>query len=236
MNKFRRTAAGAAASVLILCSVLTGCGKKENNDDASLQTSATTSETTAFEEETISIYTGKEVENEEDLAIFKFNAVLPDGYETVIDSAEGKQYISPNGLIVVKAQNYKEEFQELEVFADQGCASINISNMLHQADTEFSEPQKTTVGGFDAIKYDYYITAYQYEVETDAEGEIVTDENGAPITTDERFVIGEYVNRVYYFYSDEDAFYIICESPKVSSEKAAAEFDEFIGSISITKK
>ena len=46
----------------------------------------------------------------------------------------------------------------------------------------------------------------------------------------------EYVNRVYYFYSDEDVFYVICESRKENSEAAAKEFDEFISGVTITKK
>ena len=176
------------------------------------------------------------VENEADLAIYKFNSTLPDGYETKIDNSEGKMYASPNGSIIVKAQNYKEEFQELSVFADQGCASIKLNNMMYQADTNFSDPQNTTVAGFDAIRYDYTVTAYIYEYETDSAGAQVTGDDGNPIITDQKDVLGEYVNRVYYFYSDEDVFYVICESRKENSEAAAKEFDEFISGVTITKK
>ena len=56
------------------------------------------------------------------------------------------------------------------------------------------------------------------------------------LITDRKDVLGEYVNRVYYFYSDEDVFYVICESRKENSEAAAKEFDEFISSVTITKK
>ncbi|MGN1107615.1 MAG: hypothetical protein ACI4RH_13285, partial [Huintestinicola sp.] len=188
------------------------------------------------EETSISIYTGKEVENEEDLAIFKFNCTIPEGYQTIIDSAEGKQYASPLGGIIVKAQNFKEEFQDLEVFADTGCASIKVSNMLYQSDTEFSEPIKTTVAGFDAIRYDYTITSYIYPPVTDENGEYVFDENGQYVLSEDREINGIFKNRIYFFFSDEDVFYIICEATEENAEAAQADFDKFIESVTISKK
>ena len=248
MKKTRRI----SAAVCAVCMLFTACGKNNDSDNSETTTAATPAFSVTkpgemeiinesdispddVADDTMSVYTGKTVENEEDLAIFKFNCTPPEGYQTMIDSAEGKQYISPNGTIVVKAQNFKEEFQELEVFADQGCAAIKVNNMLSQADTEFSEPVKTTVAGFDAIRYDYNITAYIFKYETDAQGAQVTGDDGNPIITDEKEIYGEYVNRIYYFYSDEDVFYVICESPKDKAEAAASEFDEFIASISISK-
>lgn len=241
-----RLAKKIIAAVFALGILMTGCGKQETGDQivttaatpAFSVTSAgeTLADAEADPEDTVSIYTGKTVENEADLAIYKFNSTLPDGYETKIDNSEGKMYASPNGSIIVKAQNYKEEFQELSVFADQGCASIKLNNMMYQADTNFSDPQNTTVAGFDAIRYDYTVTAYIYEYETDSAGAQVTGDDGNPIITDQKDVLGEYVNRVYYFYSDEDVFYVICESRKENSEAAAKEFDEFISGVTITKK
>ena len=242
MIKIKKALAGAAA----LCLLMTGCGKSGKNEvtettaaakpDFSITAAASEEADLSDEEDTFSIYTGKEVENEEDLAIFKFNCTLPEGYEAVIDDKTGKQYVSPLGGIIVKAQNYKEEFQSLETFADSGCASIKISNMLYQSDTEFSEPIKTTVAGFEAIRYDYTVTSYIFPPVTDDKGEYVIDEEGKYVLSEEKELYGEYVNRVYYFYSDEDAFYIICESKKEDSSSAQASFDEFIDSITITKK
>lgn len=240
MDKIKKILAAAAA----VCLIMTGCGKNKDEEVTETTTAAKPdfSSVTAdnseidTEEETFSIYTGKEVENKEDLAIFKFNYTLPEGYETVIENEEGKQFASPVGGIVVKAQNFKDEFQDLEVFADSGCASIKVSNMLYQADTEFSEPIKTTVAGFDAIRYDYTVTSYIYPPVTDANGEYVLDENGKYVLSEEREINGEYVDRVYYFYSDEDVFYVICESTKENAEAAQADFDKFIESVSISKK
>lgn len=243
MDKMKKILAAAAA----VCLIMTGCGKnKEEQTETTAAAKPDFSSVTSDSEniqseevetdETVSVYTGKAVENEEDLAIYKFNCTLPDGFETVIDSSEGKQYSSPFGGIVVKAQNYKEEFQELEVFADTGCASIKVSNMLYQADTEFSEPVKTTVAGFDAIRYDYTVTSYIFPPVTDANGEYVYDEEGKYVLSEDKELNGEFVDRVYFFFSDEDAFYIICEAKKEDSESAQAGFDEFIDSITISKK
>lgn len=217
---------------------MTGCNNGNENDTVETSDTVSVSEsvTSVYDdtEETISIYTGRAVENEEDLAIFKFHAELPEGYQVIIDNAEGKQYASENGAIMVKAQNFKEEFQDLAVFADQGCAMIKGNNMMYQSDTDFSEPMNTTVAGFDAIRYDYTVTSYIFLYETDSQGSQVTNEDGSPIITDEKEIYGEYVDRVYYFYSDEDVFYIICEAPKETAEAAAPEFDSFIESITIT--
>lgn len=236
-NLYGKTAYIAAAVCAAL--LLTGCGGNNSDDDDPVATSA---ETTASEtviagpfdgEEDISVYTGRAVENEEDLAIYKISFDLPEGYETLIDNAEGKQYSSENGQVVVKAQNFKEEFQDLAVFADQGCAGIKLNNMLFQADTEFSEPINTTVAGFDAIRYDYTVTSYIFDFETDEEGNPKLDENGDRIVKSKN-VLGEYVDRIYYFYSDEDVFYIICEASKDKAEAAAAEFDSIIASAKIS--
>ena len=233
-NLLRRIT-NTALAVLAITLVMTGCS--DNTEASESENSSVGTEVPSSDEdyETISIYTGLEVENDEDLAIYKFSAEIPDGFEVSADSSEGKMYVNTElgAGIIVKAQNYKEEFQELSVFADQGCAAIKLNNMLYQADTEFSDPIETTVAGFDAIKYDYEITSYIFLYETDSEGEYVLDDDENPIITDEKEVYAEYTDSVYYFYSDEDVFYIIFESPKENAEEAQPYFDEFLASVSI---
>ena len=157
----------------------------------------------------------------------------PRTFQAVIDDDTGKQLVSENALIIIKAQNYKDEFVDLAEFADQGCAAIKINNMLYQADTEFSEPQNTTVAGFDAIRYDYTITAYRFLYQTDENGEEIKDENGNPVVSDEKVVEAVYKDSIHYFYSDEDVFYVICETAEENAEALAPVFEEFIASVSI---
>ena len=240
MNK--RIIAAAAAALMIFA----GCSQnKPNTPQQTTETSAAeTAMTPAMtnhpvedpgeEEEEFSVYTGKVVENEADLAIFKISADCPEGFNVMQDDKEGKVWASEIGSMSIKAQNYKEEFVELEKFADQGCAGIKVNNMMYQADTIFGEPQKTTVAGFDAIRYDYEIIAYEFLYETNADGSQKTDEDGKPILTDEKREVGRYSDRVYFFYSDEDVFYIITESPKDKKADADPVFDKFIESVKVS--
>ncbi|MBP5581770.1 MAG: hypothetical protein J6X85_08325 [Ruminococcus sp.] len=182
----------------------------------------------------IDIYTGKEVENPEDLAIHKFNCEVPEGYQVVADTDEGKLYRSGRASITIKAQNYKEEFIALPEFADQACASLKVGNMLNQADTVFSAPENTTVAGFDAVKYDYDVTAYIYLYETNADGSQKLGDDGNPIITDQKEIYGKFHDRIYFFYSDEDVFIITMESPESEKDNVAGEFDHFLETITIT--
>ena len=68
----------ALAAVAAVCLILTGCGKNNEGTETSETTAAkpdfSTAETEAIAEddaETVSIYTGKAVENEADLAIYR---------------------------------------------------------------------------------------------------------------------------------------------------------------------
>ena len=185
------------------------------------------------EDETVSIYFGKQVEKEEDLAIFKISGDIPEGWDVIKDDKEAKMYSSNIGSIRIFGQNFKEEFQSLDVFADQGCAGIKVNNMMFQADTEFSDPVKTTVAGFDAIRYDYTVTAYEFLYETEADGSQKLNDDGTPILTNEKIVAGKYYDRVYYFYSDEDAFYIMVECPEPYKDQTDPIFDAFIDSVKV---
>ena len=237
-----------AAAAAFLC-MLTACSKTPDTGNT-IETSVTplesavTTETGApmqtgqpeydEDEEPISIYTGKAVEDPADLAIHKFNCEIPEGYQVVVDSDEGKLYKSERASITIKAQNYKEEFMELPKFADQACANVKIGNMMTQADTVFSEPMETTVAGFDAIRYDYDVTAYIYLYETNADGSQKLGDDGNPIITDQKEVYGKFHDRIYFFYSDEDVFIVTMESPESEKDNVAAEFDKFLESITIT--
>ncbi|MBQ4487170.1 MAG: hypothetical protein II936_09225 [Oscillospiraceae bacterium] len=181
------------------------------------------------------LYMGKEVENEEDLAIFKFRSDIPEGFEVIENGAEGIYYGNDKASIIIKAQNFKEEFSDLHQFADNGLANIVYSNMLYQSDTTYDDPIDTKVAGFDAVRYNYHITAYIFEYETDTAGEVVTDTEGKPHTIGKN-IYQELENRVYFFYSDEDVFYIICETPKEYKDEMAPVFDQFIESVSIAPK
>ena len=246
MNRKKIFAAAAAALVMF-----TAC-RSVNEPKTSETTTTTAEETTSvtttdpFDDPNYdpyldesytapTLYMGKEVENEEDLAIFKFRSEIPDGFEVRENGAEGIYYGNDKASIIIKAQNFKEEFDDLHKFADNGLANIVYSNMLFQSDTTYDDPIDTKVAGFDAVRYNYHITAYIFEYETDTAGEVVTDADGKPNTIG-KDIYQELENRVYFFYSDEDVFYIICETPKEFKEEMDPVFDQFIESVSIAPK
>ena len=179
------------------------------------------------------IYQGKTVENSDDLAIYKFNCTIPNGFVVQEDDDNGRYFASDKASIMIKSQNYKEEFTDLPVFADSAMGKIVYGNMLYQSKTDVSDPIKTKVAGFDAIRYNYDITAYFYNYETDSEGLPVTNADGQynVLSTE---VMNKLSNRVYFFYSDEDVFYVIFETPQEFADEMAPVFDEFIESINIT--
>lgn len=235
-----------AIAAMMLLGCATGCTSGNSSDPAqttqAAQATGSAAEVTPpmqdtppedDPDDTFSVYYGKEVENEADLAIFKISGEVPEGWNTLQDDKDAKMYSSNIGSIRIFAQNYKEEFQDLEIFADQGCAGIKVNNMMYQADTEFSEPMKTTVAGFDAIRYDYTVKAYQFLYETEADGSQKLDDEGKPIMLDEKVPAGTYLDRVYFFYSDEDAFYIMVECPEPYKDQTDPIFDKFIDSVTI---
>lgn len=177
--------------------------------------------------------TGMTVENEEELSIFKFNCTIPDDFMILEDSPEGKYYLSGDASIMIKSQNFKEQFLPIDKFSENAVANIVFGNMLYQCDTDVKDPVHTTVAGFDAVRYDYHITSYIYDYETDAEGNPVTDDKGDKVVKS-KDIYNEFDNRAYFFYSDEDMFYVIFETPSVTAEKNAPVFDAFIDSITIT--
>ena len=244
MNKRKILAA------LFACAALTACAG--GNTQTGTTTAAPAAETTAVPaaetaetgtdvtldpraEEALSapeVGSFREVENEADLAIYKFSASIPEGFEAAQDDKEGKIYASPDSSIIIRAQNYKDQFQDLATVADNGCATIKVQNMYYQADTEFSEPVNTTVAGFDAIRYDYTVKSYYFVHETDAEGNVVTNADGSA-PEGEKTLVGEYCDRVYYFFSDEDVYYFICETKAENKDKMDPIFDAFVESVKI---
>ncbi len=244
MNKRKLIAAALAACMALV--MLAGCSETEKGTETSSSASETTvapgNETT---EETVSIGTGRVPENVEDYAIFKYSSTPPEGYDTVEESEVGNLYLNGKAKITVQAQNYKEDYQELSVFAETACATFRVHNMLYQQDTTFGEPVKTKVAGFDAIVYDYEIIAYEFvhdEDETTAATTAAeTSADGAETTaqttvTGVKTEVARFKGKLCYFYSDEDVFYVQFESAAEDFEKESAVFDDYLATVKISKK
>ncbi|MGN0690917.1 MAG: hypothetical protein ACI4K7_01030 [Oscillospiraceae bacterium] len=240
MNTTKKKTITAIIAVMTAAAALTGCA---GSDGSSSETESSAAESTSYTtadvqglldnesdvpEETseeITFSTVTDVENEVDRAIYKTQITLPEGWHIVEDSKDGKFYASDLANLSIQAENFgpDAELSPLETLADSAAASIVIQNMYYQADTDFGEPQQTTVAGQPAIRYDYTVTAYIFDV--DDEGN----------KTGEKSVFAEYVDRLYVLYYGTDAYCLRFEVAKESYDLVADEFDRLIESFSVAE-
>lgn len=235
---FRRIIAAAAA--LAMCTALTACGGNggEQTESTSAAEESTSESTEApaseaqvdisevFGDSSATLASTTDVENEVDRAIYKAQVALPDGWQLLQDTNEGKLYGSALGTLTVQAQNYGEDadLQELATFADGVAATIKMNNMFYQADTDFGDPQETTVAGLPAIRYDYTVTAYIYDV--DDEGNTISDS---------KHVYGEFSDRMYALYNGTDAYILMFETTKDNAADAESDFDKLVEGFTISE-
>ena len=243
MNTTKKKTISAIIALVTAAASLTGCGSSNGSSSETESSQAESSSystanvqelldnasdvTTAPEEtsEEVTLATVTDVENEVDRAIYKTQITLPEGWHIVEDSKDGKFYASNLANLAIQAQNFgaDAELSPLETLADSAAASIVMQNMFYQADTDFGEPQETTVAGQPAIRYDYTVTAYIFDV--DDEGN----------KTGEKSVFAEYMDRLYVLYYGTDAYCLRFEVAKESYDLVADEFDQLVESFSIAE-
>ncbi len=238
MNMKKKRIAALVCAVLAV-SVLSGCNSEGSGENG------TSSDTTASSEQggvtAISgvgdglvedIDTGtRPIAEGDDYAINKINNKspedsIPGGYklQSYSEEQQGKLFANGKSKVEIRAYNYKEDLQDMAVWADQACAIIKIANITMACDTNFDTPENTTVLGFDAIKYNYEIIQYEFiEDENNPEGEKI------------KSPIGTYKGIAYYFYSDQDAYVIMFDTAEDNWDEQSAAFEEFLNDLEITK-
>lgn len=222
MKRFKFTAAIAAILTLAL---MTGCsdgGNEETATDTGTGNSASTEiniENMPTEEE----MTTRALEEGDMYAIYKINnktegETLPGGYKLMQtdEGAQGKLYVNGGSKVVIRAQNYKEDMQDMATWADNACAMVRIANITSACDTVFQDPQNTKVCGYDAIMYDYDVLQYEFVDETTKNH---TD---------------TFKGRNYYFYSDQDAYVLSFDTNDEDWEEQVKCFEEFVADLEIT--
>lgn len=222
MSNSKIIKAGAVLCVLLTAAaMLSGCKNKTNNS------TETTASAVQSENDAQEIGTMRPVAEGDVYAINKFTVPeeLPGDYRVYVKSQEdqGIVYLNDISQIVVRAANYKENFTDLATYADSGCASIKINNMLDHCDTDFEAPVNTKIAGFDAIYYDYLVTANEFVRENE------NDEEGV------KTPVAWYKSRIYYFYSDNDVYYLMFETEQDNWEKAVGDLEAFVELITINE-
>lgn len=228
-SKERRTLA-AVICAFAAAAMMTGCSPSaeevgENSSQVSADAAVTEIGDGLSEEEFTAT---RPIAEGDEYAIDKINPKSPEGsfpggyvlsgYER---ENQGKLFNNGKSKIVIRAYNYKEDLQELAVWADQACAITKIANITAACDTNYSEPENITYMGFDTIKYDYEVI--QYGFVSGADGQ------------EEKTERGRYKGIAYYFYSNQDAYAIMFDTTEADWEEQSAAFYDFVADLEITE-
>lgn len=218
----------------------TGC----NTDTPSSEETSSVSETTSdskvgdvlesinneLNEEEIITET-RPIADGDDYAINKINNktmgdTLPGGYtlQDYTEEQQGKLYTNGKSRIIIRAYNYKEDLQAMDVWADNACAIIKIGNITSAQDTVFEDPENVKVCGFDGIKYDYQMIQYDFIAPED-------DPDAEPVKTE----LYRFNARAYFFYSEQDAYIIMFDTREEDWDEQSACFEEFVADLEVTK-
>jgi hypothetical protein len=127
----------------------------------------------------------------------------------------------------IGGSNYKDQYQELPAYAETLMANYVITYKYRTSDVIWEDPVQTTVGGYDAVLYNFVIQETRYE--TDTNGTLVTDANGTEISYNGRHFTG----RAYFFFSGADAYYMIFTCLTEDYAACAPEWDQLVANVTI---
>jgi hypothetical protein len=170
----------------------------------------------------------REREGDDAFAIDKINVdPLPEG-AVYLEKSDVRTYIMAGDWDCdISAANYKDQFHDLDKYAESLMANMVITFMYQTSDVIPEEPIKTTVGGYDAVLYNYTIDEKLWQTDTD--GFAVTDAEGSEISYSGR----HFTCRAYFFFSDNDAYYILFTTKTENYANAAPQWDQIIANVKI---
>lgn len=241
VHKMKKQKITALICALAAAAVLSGCSGSGTEEGGSSQTSSEISSETPGESDAAVTITEigeglvddvttetRPIAEGDEYAIDKINPRSPEGSfpgEYVLSGYEkesqGKLFTNGKSKIVIRAYNYKEDLQDLAIWADQACAIMKIANITSACDTNYSEPENITYLGFDTIKYNYEIIQYKFVEGADGQ--------------EEKKERGRYKGVAYYFYSNQDAYAIMFDTAEADWEEQSAAFEAFIADLEITE-
>ena len=241
MKEFRITKITAAVCAAMMCLTLfAGC----DNGSGEADSGTTASQTSESGETKITLgeadleAMGQEIitdvrplEEGDDYAINKINTkspvdALPGGYvlQDYTEENQGKLYLNGKSEIIIRAYNYKEDLQAMEIWAENACALMALSNMTYAQDTVYEDPENVKICGFDGIKYDYQKIQYDF----------LPDENN-PDAGNVKTEIFRFNARAYFFYSEQDAYVVMFDTLERDWDEQVALFEEFVADLEVTK-
>lgn len=170
----------------------------------------------------------REREGDDAYAIDKLNVdPLPDTAWYLTKQLKGIRIMADKWDCQISAANYKDQFQSLDAYAETIMANMVMGYKYETSDVDWEEPVKTTVGGYDAVLYNYTIQEYLWVTGTD--GLVIYDENKEASSYAGRHFTG----RGYFFFSGTDAYYMIFQCRSEDYEYSAPYWDEVIANVKI---
>jgi hypothetical protein len=127
----------------------------------------------------------------------------------------------------INGENYKEQFQSLDKYAETCMSGLVMNYKLETSDLDWEEPVHTTIAGYDAVLYDYVIQETAWV--TGSDGMAVTDAEGSGSSYDGRHFTG----KAYFFFSDTDAYYIIFQCKTPDYEKSLPQWNEILANVKV---
>jgi hypothetical protein len=161
-------------------------------------------------------------------AIDKINVdPLPENSWYLVKRLNGITIMGDKWDCNISAANYKDQFQDLDKYADTAMAGLVMNYKLETSDLVWEEPVHTTVGGYDAVLYDYTLQEHLY----------VTGADSLPITN-EKFEATSYKGRhftgqAYFFFSDTDAFYMVFMCRTEDYAYSQPKWDQIVANVKI---
>lgn len=198
----------SVAALLAAAVLMTGCASENNGGNEAENSSTSVSTEVAADDMPTETETARTLEEGDDYAINKINhktegEELPGGYKLIETNElfQGKVYMNGKSQVVIRAHNYKDDFQDLAVWAEDACATMTIGNFTKYCDTVFEEPVNTKMCGYDAVSYDYQVIQYEF----------IKDENN-PDAESVKSEMHRFSGRNYFFYSGQDAYLVYFET------------------------
>ncbi len=218
MKNYKKMCAGILALVMSV-GMLTGCDKNKGETETETNSDATISTAVDVDIDDVEHPTGttRAVAEGDVHAIYKLSGEPTEDFSLAYSDNMITAYLNGIAKIEVFGTNYKEDFIELAGYAESACVNMKYQNMMLACDTEFETPVDTKIAGFDAVSYSYEIIANEF------------DENN------EKKEIARHKGKMVFFYSDEDVYYINCQSAAEAWDESLPKFETFLNSVKIDK-
>jgi hypothetical protein len=136
--------------------------------------------------------------------------------------------LGPDCQVDMQALNFREAItDDIDKYADSTMYAYVMNAMMRWSDVEYDDPVHIDIAGgsIDAVSYDF--ETIQNTFETDSSRSVITDANGKDVKTE----VMRYGNQGVFFFTKDDAYYMILVCDQPNFERIKPEFEKFLDGI-----